>query len=101
MSTNQSYLATAALETLHGARGLPSAEAAAKLHDFADSIGTIFPPDRPACGCIRRPEGTGQPARNGWHRDRRPLGIRDRNHAQFCQRIRLIFEASMTLIDRS
>jgi hypothetical protein len=44
MSTNQSYLATAALETLHGARGLPSAEAAAKLHDFADSIGTIFPP---------------------------------------------------------
>jgi hypothetical protein len=44
MSTNQSHLATAALETLHGARGLPSADAAAKLRDFADSIGTIFPP---------------------------------------------------------
>jgi hypothetical protein len=44
MGTNQSYLATAALETLHGARGLPSAEATAKLHDLADSIGTIFPP---------------------------------------------------------
>ena len=44
MSTNQSHLATAALETLHGARGLPSAEATAKLRDFADSIGSIFPP---------------------------------------------------------
>jgi hypothetical protein len=43
MSTNQSHLATAALETLHGARGLPSADATAKLRDFADSIGTIFP----------------------------------------------------------
>ena len=43
MSTNQSDLATAALETLHGARGLPSAEATVKLRDFADSIGTIFP----------------------------------------------------------
>ena len=31
MSTNQSQLATAALETLHGARGLPPAEATAKL----------------------------------------------------------------------
>jgi hypothetical protein len=44
MSTNQSHLATAALETLRGARGLPSAEATAKLRDFLDSIGTILPP---------------------------------------------------------
>jgi hypothetical protein len=44
MSTNQSHLATAALETLHGARGLPSGDATAKLRDFANSIGTIFPP---------------------------------------------------------
>ncbi|MEO6840759.1 MAG: hypothetical protein ABI192_08335 [Bradyrhizobium sp.] len=44
MSTNQSQLATAALETLHGARALPAAEAAAKLRDFVDSIGTILPP---------------------------------------------------------
>jgi hypothetical protein len=44
MSTNQSQLAAAALETLHGARALPAAEAAAKLRDFVDSIGTILPP---------------------------------------------------------
>jgi hypothetical protein len=44
MSTNQSQLAAAALETLHGARSLPPAEATAKLRDFVDSIGTIFPP---------------------------------------------------------
>jgi hypothetical protein len=44
MSTNQSQLATAALDTLHGARGLPPAEATAKLRDFLDSIGTILPP---------------------------------------------------------
>lgn len=44
MSTNGSQLATAALETLHGARGLPPAEAAAKLRDFVDLIGTIVPP---------------------------------------------------------
>jgi hypothetical protein len=44
MSTNQSQLATAALETLHGARALPPAEAAAKLRDFVDSIATIQPP---------------------------------------------------------
>jgi hypothetical protein len=37
MSTNESQLATAALDTLHGARG------------------------RPACGGIGRPEETGQP----------------------------------------
>jgi hypothetical protein len=43
MSTSQNQLATAALETLHGARGLPAAEAVAKLHDFVDSIGTILP----------------------------------------------------------
>lgn len=44
MSTNESQVATAALETLHGARGLPPAEATAKLRDFMDSIGTIVPP---------------------------------------------------------
>ena len=44
MSTDQSQLATAALETLHGTRGLPPAEATAKLRDFVDSIGTILPP---------------------------------------------------------
>jgi|GEM_PF-6673273 len=43
MSTNQSQLASAALETLHGARGLPPAEATAKLRDFVDSIGTMLP----------------------------------------------------------
>jgi len=43
MSTNESQLATAALETLHGARGLPPAEATAKLRDFMDSIATIVP----------------------------------------------------------
>jgi hypothetical protein len=42
MSTGQSQLATAALETLHGTRGLPPAEATAKLRDFVDSIGTIL-----------------------------------------------------------
>ncbi len=44
MATNHSQLAAAALETLHGARALPPAEAAAKLRDFVDSIGTIVPP---------------------------------------------------------
>jgi hypothetical protein len=44
VSTNQSQLATAALETLHGARALPLAEAMAKLRDFADSLGNIVPP---------------------------------------------------------
>jgi hypothetical protein len=44
MSTSQNQLATAALETLHGARGLPPAEATAKLRDFADSIGTVLAP---------------------------------------------------------
>jgi hypothetical protein len=34
----ESELATAALDTLHGARGLPSKEAAAHLRDFLDSI---------------------------------------------------------------
>jgi hypothetical protein len=37
MST-ESQLATAALDTLHGARGLPSKEAAAVLQDFLSSI---------------------------------------------------------------
>jgi hypothetical protein len=44
MSTSQNQLATAALETLHGARGLPPAEATAKLRDFVDSIGTALTP---------------------------------------------------------
>jgi hypothetical protein len=37
MST-ESQLAVAALDTLHGARELPSDEAAAKLRDFLNSI---------------------------------------------------------------
>src|ERR1700727_3142248 len=44
MSTSQNQRATAALETLHGARGLPPAEGTAKLRDFADSIGTALTP---------------------------------------------------------
>ena len=43
MSTSQNQLAAAALETLHGARGLPAAEATAKLRDFADSMPTVLP----------------------------------------------------------
>jgi hypothetical protein len=42
MST-ESQLATAALDTLHGARSLPPAEAAAKLRDFLNSISTSVP----------------------------------------------------------
>jgi hypothetical protein len=38
-----SQLARAALDTLHGARGLPPAEATAKLHDFLESIDTSVP----------------------------------------------------------
>jgi hypothetical protein len=38
MSTPVSQLATAALDTLRGARSLPAAEAVAKLHDFLNSI---------------------------------------------------------------
>jgi hypothetical protein len=34
----ESQLAAAALDTLHGARELPAAEAAAKLRDFLNSI---------------------------------------------------------------
>jgi hypothetical protein len=41
MGTSQNQLATAALETLHGARGLPPAEATARLRDFADSMRTL------------------------------------------------------------
>ena len=43
MSISQNQLATAALETLHGARGLPAAEATAKLRDFADSMPAALP----------------------------------------------------------
>ena len=93
MSTSQNQLATAALETLHGARSLPPAEATAKLRDFADSIGTALTSDRPACGCVRRSEDAGQPAAIAGHSDRRHLGIRDRNNAELCQRIRLILAA--------
>jgi hypothetical protein len=42
MST-ESQLATAALDTLHGARGLPSAEAATVLRDFLNSISSPVP----------------------------------------------------------
>jgi hypothetical protein len=43
MSTPVSQLATAALDTLHGARSLPPAEAVAKLRDFLGSINTSVP----------------------------------------------------------
>jgi hypothetical protein len=43
MSTSQNELAAAALETLHGARGLPPAEATAKLREFADSMPKVLP----------------------------------------------------------
>jgi hypothetical protein len=39
----ESQLATAALDTLHGARALPAAEAATELRDFLDSISTPIP----------------------------------------------------------
>jgi hypothetical protein len=42
MST-ESQLATAALDTLHGARELPAEEAAAKLRDFLDAISSHIP----------------------------------------------------------
>ena len=95
MSTNQSQLATAALETLHGARALPAAEAAAKLfRDFVDSIATILPPTArlaDASGALKtlvhQLEATSTADR------RRFTGIRDRNDAQFCQQVRLILEA--------
>ena len=40
MSNTESRLAPAALETLHGARGLPPEEAATRLRDFMNSIGS-------------------------------------------------------------
>jgi hypothetical protein len=43
MSTSVSQLATAALDTLHGARSLPPADAIAKLRDFLESIDTSVP----------------------------------------------------------
>jgi hypothetical protein len=42
MST-ESQLATAALDTLHGARELPAEEAASALRDFLNSIGSPLP----------------------------------------------------------
>lgn len=42
MST-ESRLAAAALDTLHGARELPAAEAAAKLRDFLNSMSSHIP----------------------------------------------------------
>jgi hypothetical protein len=56
MSTGQNQLATAALEVLHGARGLPAAEAAAKLGEFADSMGVLPETDRfaDASGALRK-----------------------------------------------
>lgn len=46
MNSRQNELATAALEVLHGARGLPPAEAAAKLREFADSMQVLPETDR-------------------------------------------------------
>jgi hypothetical protein len=46
MST-ESQLATAALDTLHGARELPAAEAAAKLRDFLNAISSHIPDRAP------------------------------------------------------
>jgi len=43
MTTPVSQLATAALDTLHGARSLPPEEAIAKLRDFLESINTTVP----------------------------------------------------------
>jgi hypothetical protein len=43
MSTSAGQLATAALDTLHGARSVPLAEAVAKLQDFLASIQTSVP----------------------------------------------------------
>ena len=55
MSTRQNQLATAALEVLHGARGLPPAEATARLREFADSMGVLPETDRfaDASGALR------------------------------------------------
>jgi hypothetical protein len=39
----EAQLATAALDTLHGSRALPAAEAATELRDFLDSISTPIP----------------------------------------------------------
>jgi hypothetical protein len=56
MGTPVSQLATAALDTLHGARSLPPAEAIAKLREFLESINTSVP-DSPrfadASGALR------------------------------------------------
>jgi hypothetical protein len=56
MTTPVSQLATAALDTLHGARSLPPAVAIAKLRDFLESIDTSVP-DSPrladASGALR------------------------------------------------
>jgi hypothetical protein len=43
MSNPVGQLAKAALDTLHGARGLRPAEAIATLHDFLQSIDTSVP----------------------------------------------------------
>ena len=43
MSKLESQVATAALDTLHGARGLATAEAVEKLRDFLASIGSPIP----------------------------------------------------------
>ena len=42
MNTPVSQLATAALDTLHGARSLPPEEAIAQLRDFLESINSSF-----------------------------------------------------------
>src|SRR5580698_5087228 len=43
LQRDSNHLAKAALDTLHGARGLPPAEAVAKLHHFLESIDTSVP----------------------------------------------------------
>jgi hypothetical protein len=69
MSNPVSQLAKAALDTLHGARGLPPAEAIAKLHDFLDYRHLCS--GQPAlCGRIRSPEDIGKSVGDGWDRDR-------------------------------
>jgi hypothetical protein len=46
MSNPVSHLAKAALDTLHGARGLPPREAIIKLRDFLKPIDTTVPDGR-------------------------------------------------------
>jgi hypothetical protein len=75
MNTSVGQLAAAALDTLQGARGLPPAEAAAKLRDFLESIQTSIP-DSPrladASGALRllvsQMEAEGAATDDDWQR---------------------------------